>query len=758
MKKIILTWGITTFSSLYSYNLYADELTNKGTAEIIEVTAQKHPQALRDVAVSISVISGRRIIEQNIKDTTALSGQSPNFKITQNAGEGTPPSVNIRGVGSIDYNTSTSSPVGVYLDNAARGSANALALNLFDISSVEILRGPQGTLFGRNSNAGAILIHSQRPTAQFGGYLTLGQAEQQHSKIEGALNLPISDNVATRLAVSQQEYDYSTNNLYPNAPIAGMNQKSWRLSSLGQWQDIEVFGKIYMEDWDGIVQPNDNLGVIKHIDPVTKLPTSFCSPAEAGSNKCTDLFGFNDGSSDFYDVAVNNDVYENSPHQTDSKGIDINLNYQLNSDSHIESISSYNTLNRTHYFNGDASPARLGEGAFNVDTNIFTQEIRLHTEFDNMYLIGGVYFLRESITQNNFMDLFRDLRATDDSYASASTFFWDNEINTTTFAIFTHAEYKITDNTTLTTGLRYSSETTQYTAIGTINVAQEANDQIGQNIPGWNIGDELEDTNLSGKLALNHHFSDNVSSFVSYARGFKSGGYNGAFVFSQQAAQRSDFGPETLDAYEIGLRTNWDNNNAHLNLAMFYYDYQNQQVFMNQQAIDPTAPPVQLLDNVGESTIYGAEADLKWQLSTAFAMQFSLGYLPKANLAQFVDISGQQINNNRLPYTSKWNIANQMEYIVNFSDAELIYQVDLDHQSKFYFDQNQNPYTSQASYTLYNARIAYERHNWNVSIWGKNLSNKKYNHFKFDLIGLFGMVQDIKASSRQIGVDVSYKF
>ncbi|WP_170940570.1 Plug domain-containing protein [Pseudoalteromonas sp. NBT06-2] len=140
MKKTSL---IILCSSLLLPQAIADDGVKK--IEVIEVKAQKRTQNINDVAISLSIIEGKSLSDQNIKDTTALSGQSANFKITPNAAEGTPPAINIRGVGSMDYNTSTTSPVGVYIDNIAGGSANSQLVNLYDIDSIEILKGPQGT-------------------------------------------------------------------------------------------------------------------------------------------------------------------------------------------------------------------------------------------------------------------------------------------------------------------------------------------------------------------------------------------------------------------------------------------------------------------------------------------------------------------------------------------------------------------------------------------------------------------------------------
>ncbi|MBU2972466.1 TonB-dependent receptor [Pseudoalteromonas sp. C2R02] len=749
MKKT----SLIIFSSSFLFpQAFADDRDKD--MEIIEVKAQKRPQNINDVAISITILDGKSLSDQNIKDTTALSGQVANFKITQNAAEGTPPAINIRGVGSMDYNTSTTSPVGVYVDNVAGGSANSQLVNLYDIESIEILKGPQGTLFGRNTTGGAVLINTKRPESDFSGYMSLGLAQRDHIKFEGAVNLPISENVYTRLAVNHQEYDYSITNLYEGAPEAKMQQTHGRLSVLANFDKLEVFGKIHVEKWDGAVQPVGNIGVYKQLGPTPTL----CTPSEAGSSQCTDSFGFNDGSNDFYDVSVNNDINNNSPHKTDSWGADVNLNYQLTDNSYVVSISSFNTLDRIHFFNSDGSPASLAEGGQNVYTDVYSQELRYHLELDKAYIIAGGFYLDESLTQDNFLDLFRGWRAVETLFSNAATFFYDNEINTQVSAVFAHIDYDFNDQTTLSTGLRYTEEKIDYRAVGTINVPLSLDDQMGFTVPGWNELGKVKDDNISGKISINHKFNSNLTAFMSYSRGYKSGGYNGAIITSQEEAQRNDYGAETLDAIELGSRIHWDEDNAYLYLAAFNYDYQDQQVFMNQAAISPNAPPIQLLDNVGESNLYGAEAELKWQLTSQFNIQLGIGYLPEANLEQFVNAKGETIRDNRLPFTSKWNVNGFIDYVLPVNEGEVIFQLNFDHQSDFYFDQNQNPYASQDDYTLFNARIAYEMDDWSVAAWGKNITNEEYSNLKFDLVGLLGMLQDFKGESRQLGVDISYSF
>lgn len=727
--------------------------------EVIEVKAQKRVQNIDDVAITLTVINGVDIQQQNLKDTTALSGQVSNFKITQNAAEGTPPALNIRGVGSLDYNTSTTSPVGVYVDNVAGGSSNAQLVNLYDIEAVEVLKGPQGTLFGRNTTGGAILVHTQKPTQDFEGYVQLGIAEQDHQKLEGALNLPVSEQVASRFAFSHQDYDYSVNNLHPQAPEAGMKQTSARFSLLADYDKWNFYFKAHAEKWDGIVQPPGSIGVIKQLaDPSSGQQEVLCSPEMAGTAQCTNRFGFNGGTQNFHDVAVNNEVHDNSPHTTDSWGVDAHIEYRIDADTYISSISSYNELDRVHLFNSDASPMRIAEGGQNVDTKVFTQELRLHKQWQDWYFIAGLYYLREDLIQDNFLDLFRDFRSNEAAFSNAAQFFYDNNIDTEARAAFVHSEYSISDKTSISMGLRYTDEKIDYTVKGQVNVARFVDDLTGLTVPTWDIAGGVKDNNLSGKIALNHKWSAVFNTYFSYARGFKSGGYNGAIITTAAEAERNDYGSEHLNAYELGGRYFWDQRNAYLQFAVFNYDYKDQQVFMNQAAISAGAPPVQLLDNVGNSQIYGAEADLSWQLTSAFKARFGVGYLPKAELEEFVDARGDVITDNRLPFTSRWNINGFFDYVVPLNEAELLFQLNFDHQSRFYFDQNQSAYAQQDSYTLLNGRVAYEHDDWVLAVWGKNLTDKEYSYLKFDLIGLVGALQDFKAPERQLGVDFKYRF
>ena len=151
----------------------------------------------------------------------------------------------------IDYNTSTISPIAVYSDGIVSGSANNLSVNLFDLDHVEVLRGPQGTLFGRNTTGGAILLRSKQPEQEFGGYINASVAEYDTLSLEGAINIPVSESTAMRFSMSHQDYDFSTNNQMPGQPDGGLKQTNLRLIVKSEFDNLTITSKLHSENWSG---------------------------------------------------------------------------------------------------------------------------------------------------------------------------------------------------------------------------------------------------------------------------------------------------------------------------------------------------------------------------------------------------------------------------------------------------------------------------------------------------------------------------
>lgn len=715
--------------------------------EVIEVYAQKRKQSINDVAIAVKPISRQVITDAALKDTTELGSLVANVKISQNAAEGTPPAVSIRGVGLVDYNTANTSPVGVYLDGISVGSANNQIINLFDVEQVEVLKGPQGTLFGRNTTGGAILVRTARPTDGNFASVSVGVGSDSLSRARATLNYSLNQNSAVRLAASHNNYEYTTYNLQPDAPEAYMEQNDVRLSYFGEFDKFSVFVKLDYGHWNGLVQPVGNIGLFSN-----PLDGSLCSPAQAGTSNCVDALGFNIGSDDFWAVRVNN--YQK--HHSISKGVTTEVAYALDERSQLIYLGAFNRLDRIHGFNCDGSPFSLCEGELGLKNEKLVNELRFEQSMETGFLTLGLFQLEERIYQDNFNDLLRDFRGTPNG-ASAATFFYDNDIKVKSMALFGQYEYEISEHTDVLVGVRYSDEKVNYDSFSYLNVPFGDN-LAGILVPAYDIEGKESDSNLSGKVSVIHKVKPDKSVYYSLSNGVKSGGYNGGFLISKDAAIQASYGPEELIAHEIGAKLLFNELKLRTNLAAFYYDYKDQQVFMNQASEVPGAPPYQLLENVGKSKIYGAEIENTWYLSEQTQISLDIGYIPEANFEEFIDPVGVVLTDNRLPFTSEWNISGQINYAFNWDEVSIKSRIAFDYQSEYYFDQNESPYAKQPSYMLWNANLQVEYRDWQISIWGKNLLDKEYSHLKFDLSSFLGMLEDFKGEGRRIGMDVTYRF
>ncbi|XQW85228.1 TonB-dependent receptor [Thalassotalea piscium] len=735
-----LATGIFVVSSAAPVKANLLELDkNASDVEVIEVYSQKRLQSIIDVAIAVTAIDGDNIERLQIKDTTQLSGLVPNVKMTNNAGEGTPPAFNIRGVGMIDYNTSTVSPIAIYNDGIVSGSANNLSLNLFDIQQVEVLRGPQGTLFGRNTTGGAILIMSNEPEGEFGGYLNASIAQFDTYNIDGAINIPLSDSTAMRLAFNQDDYQFSSNNLMAGSPDGGLKQQNFRLMVKSEFDDVTILAKYHQEDWSGTPKPIASNGILKSDG------SGMCSPEQLGDNFCVDAFGDQVGGDDFWDVKADS---ADRLHNSDSWGASINVKWHINEAFNLNLISGVRSLDREHLWDSDGA-GNFIEGAMGTDNRLVTHEINLAYQDEQLFWQTGLFYLYEETQQDNSFDLFRDFRAVPGLEGIAAEYFYDNLLKNRSTAIYSQLDYQLNDTMIFTAGLRYTDESTEYHAKADL-------DTVAGLIPSlWDLNGKVEDSEWSGKLALTKKISTHNSLYASFTRGYKSGGYNAGYSTSPLQALDSDYQAEKLNAYEIGSKFQNLIEHLQLNISAFYYDYHDQQVFVN---VPHNQVPYHVLKNAGDSTIYGAEVELLYTPTTQLQFNVNLGYLPKANIGRYQK-DNITVEDNRLPFSSKWNVSGAVSYEMQLAGKLLTSQLGFDYQSNFFFDQNENPYTEQKAFFIAHGSVSYQvSEALLLSLWGKNLTNTEYAELRFDSIAALGAVTELKGEKRQLGVALNYQF
>ncbi|GAA5134975.1 TonB-dependent receptor [Thalassotalea piscium] len=716
-----------------------ESTNNKTDIEVIDVYAQKRAQSIVDVAVAVTVIDGSSLERSQIKDTTQLTSLVPNLKITNNAGEGTPPAFNIRGIGMIDYNTSTVSPISIYSDGIVSGSANNLSVNLFDIEQVEVLRGPQGTLFGRNTTGGAILVRSKQPDTELGGYVNASVGEYHWRSVDGAVNIPLSDTTAMRFAFNQDDYNFSTNNLMAGSPNGGLKQQNFRLMLKTEFDSITILTKLHQDDWSGKPKPIASNGVLK------RDGSGMCSPEQLGSDNCVDAFGMTVGGTNYWDVRA--DTADRS-HKTDSWGASVNVLWDINQQVDLTLISGVRHLDREHSWDSDGSGNYI-EGSMDTNNRLVSHELNIAYQHQYFFWQTGIFYLSERINQNNTFDLFRDFRLVPSLAANAVEFLYDNNLENSSMALYSQLDYPLRQATTLTAGLRYTDESTRYHANADIDTL------YGVIADVWDLNGKVEDGEWSGKLALTHKLTHTSSIYASFTRGYKSGGYNAGYSTNLSQAQDSEYQAEKLNAYEVGGKLGNLMTDLQLNIAAFYYDYQDQQVFVN---VPDNVVPYHVLKNAGDSTIYGAEVEMYYTPTNNLQFNFNVGYLPKANIGRYQK-HNISVDDNRLPFSSKWNISGVVVHETQLAGKRLTSQLSFDYQSDFFFDQNENIYTEHKGYTLVNGQISYQASNaLLLSVWGKNITNTEYAELRFDSIAALAAVTELKGEARQLGVGLHYSF
>ncbi len=712
---------------------YAEDLFS---LEEIVVTAQKREQSLQDVGIAISAFDGETMEAMGVVNSNEIAAKTPNLNIMSPAGEGGVVSVFIRGIGLNDFALNNTGPVGFYVDDSSIGSSNGQLTTLFDIARVEVLKGPQGTLFGRNTTGGALNIISNKPTDEFEASVKLSAGNYGYLKTEGMVSGSLTDTVNARLALVNYESDGYMENL-----------------STGDKVEKQNFAGRALFD----ITPSDALSVLVNIH---------------GSR--------NDSDSDLYGITTDPDFYEGTygdkdyTINVDTLGGSIKAEYDINDSLSLTSITSYDDLSKRHDEDGDMSPLEVVEFQYNVDTHTFAQELRLNGEGEGMHWVAGLYYLTET-TNWNTTTFGSDLPLGGPFFFGIGEGKGHQEL--TTQAVFGQVEYELSEDWALTVGGRYTQ--------------LEVDFDYAVDIPGFipvglpdsvDYSDDLANEEFSGKIALNYFANEDVMYYGSITRGFKGGGFNGGVVSDLgNYAANAEYDPEILTAYELGFKSTLLDSTMRLNAALFYYDYEDAQVF-NSIADPITTLPQNSIENAKSLELYGLDIDLTWQPLEALFIQAGVGYthsefdefdmtVPQGpGVTSSTDLSGETPQN-----TPEWSATLLANYTWSLGDNGLLMaQVDGSYQSEVFFSNgtvatpgdpstyNRNEDLGQDSYSLWNARLAWFDANeqLEIALWGKNLSDKEYASYMFELSSLTpsGGDQVMRGMPRTYGVDVKYSF
>lgn len=730
----------------------------------ITVTATRRAESLQDVASSATVFSGDDLSALRVTEPRDLAEQTPGLLTKYGPNGLATVGFYMRGVGINDFTGTVDPSVGVYVDEVFQPTPDMLNFAVYDIERVEVLRGPQGTLYGRNSTGGAVNFLTKRPTQELEGYVRAGYGSFETATITGAISGPLSDTLSARLAVnainSSSSDGYSYNRFTENElgkvdSLALRGQIEWRPTDSFDLRLIYNYGDSESEQ-----------ALLQHVG--TRDPATFaiCQPVIDGradfTGACVDFLGYYDDDGDAYDGAANVDPYL----ELRSDDVTLIMNWNVGR-STLTSITGYADFSKRQSQDIDASPNVAADNFTFNDVENFSQELRL-TSDDSFALpwIVGLNYGKTDIDWFQTIDL-SDLAIPTSNGATQST---------ESFAIFGQLTIPLGEKLEFTGGLRYTDETREWTGatfVGTFDNLAEAYasgaPRLSQlPLPAGDPGaggpldfpTELSEEQLDYSAVLKYNATDDAMVYLSVSEAFRSGGYSSAVIFSQAALE--PYGPEELTAYELGTKLSFAGDSVRLNASVFFYDFKGfQATFV--RATEASAR----LQNAGDVEITGFDASLDWLPVENLSISAGVSFLDSEIVDTDVVLppldGGPEttIEGNEIPNAPSYTFNGRVAYELPVGGTmRLGLQTDFVYVDEHFLEPNNREYLSEDGYFLINGRISLlpEDGPWQVSVFGKNLGDEEYRSAAQDLALALGFSEIVMGMPLTWGVEFEYKF
>ncbi len=745
--------------------------------EEVTITARYQKEEAQTVPISLSALSAADLQNRGYSSVVEAAQAMPNVMLTPTGQqEGNAVGVTIRGVGQTDSALTLQPGVGVYIDGVYQATLFGAEYGLLDIASLQVLRGPQGTLFGRNSEGGAIEINSVQPNGNDSGYAELGYGNYSHHIVRGAYDFSLVPNrVALRISAGEDQYDgYSTRLDYgcshPGSPVVaqtaapgcvlgregGDDARSLRAilrATLTDNLEVTLEGNGFNDD----AQPPANTTVaIK-----TALPNGI--PTLAGLLGLTHP-GLNYGSGFLTNSAyLNYDTFgdpltgdpfsgRSYPPQNDltASGASGTLDWRINDDLSLKSITAFQQY-RGAFTSANTAP--YGSYTYQVLTHRqFTQEVHLNGEalHDTLDWTVGAFLLsaRSKDRGENALTALNNDFSQDEPATDANR------------SLFAHLNDHLTRQLSLELGGRYSHDEESYT-FNRIYLAPFFGSPAGSPV----VTPKRYGTSSSRwdyRAALDEQWTGNVMSYVSVATGYKAGGINPRVLSD---ATVTTFQPEELTSYETGLKSDWLDHRLRVNADAFFSDYRNLQLNTTQAV--PNGFEV-VYENVGVVHIYGFETELQARPTAAFSLYANLGWLHYHALELGGAAYDPVYNTGGItpgappPDTPSWKGGAGGEYRIRLGEGRgtVSMRADESYQSRLYFDNQGTAISSQAAYGVLNLALAWRSAEdaWLATLRVDNALDKQYWVSMNNLINPLGILSAEPSRPRMITVTVRRNF
>lgn len=695
----------------------------------IMVTATKRSENLQSVPVSVSAIGGDALAKAQINKADELVGLVPNLQLSSTVGDNAP-IFSLRGVSMFDYSLNQSSPVATYYDEVYKGNFAFLGVGMFDLERIEVLRGPQGTLYGKNTSGGAVNLISRAPHFdETEGYLNVGYGNYNRIDANGAINVPISSMLAARIAFTFARADGWVDNQVAGQP------------NPGGVREYGIRGSLLFEPADGARF-------------ILRASTSLQNPTNYGVYVQPEAI-FRPGlerdqvESNIADIRRNARTYS----------ISLNGTVDVADGLSITSVTSYDKGNLSFTEDTDGTAARFVEIAYTDRATQFAQDLRLTSDFGGPFnFILGAYYNREKVYNRNNPEYalgqdFDGVPGLDEGDCAAGFPFGCSLVNSfnqikSSYAIYSDANFEITGRLKLRGGLRFNRDIGRQEFLGSSAYAANGGFVTDLLLPATQ---EYKTSNLSGKIGLDYMIGENLF-YASYSRGYRAGSFNAQAFFDP--SELTIARPEKINAYEIGAKTRFADRRVTLNMAAFYYDYRDQQ-YIN---VDPLLA-TQVLLNLPKSRIMGAELELNARPTEDLTLRFGMGVVD-AKVRQGV-VSGISVRGNRLPNAPRLSLSGGFDVaLYRGSLGRIGIRSDLSYVSSQYFEVLNVSRLRQGNYVQVAGGIDWVSPDkkWTATLWAKNLSNEFFFTSRIDLLSGFGFDYNHISTPRTYGITLGTRF
>jgi len=716
--------------------------------EDIVVTAQFRSAKLQETPLAITAVSGDQLAQRSFTNIADVGRTAPSVTLRMaSSGYGKSTQAYIRGIGQTDFNFALEPAVGFYIDDVYHASLFGSSFDLLDLERVEILRGPQGTLFGKNSIGGAVRLISKKPVDRFEASVEGTYGSYNRIDLRGMLNLPlVADTLALRVSFASKDRDGYVDRVdfacaYPSLagnlqPTVSNHGNSCKVGTLGgenvragraalRWTpspDVEVnlTAEVIRDDSEGAA------------DSLIYVDTSATSLANYNNTRLIPTYGIPFDNRFATDPYVSYATYDsaflgrkvpavNTVHSQSYSG---DINWDISDNVQLKSITAYQKFTGRFTQNANNSPLPVALTDNVAGFKQFTQEVRLlGTSLDGMleWATGLFYYNGDSTLGGG-------------AYLAASNIAFDQADSTDSWnkSAFVHGILHLTDKFSITTGVRYSKESKTYT-FDRVNVPSGTDFFPG----GAFTSPASKFDRFDYKAGLDYKLTDDVMVYGQFSTGFKGGGINPR-PFTPAAAV--PFGPETLDAYELGFKSELFDRMVRFNLAAYHSKYSNLQLSAN--GVDNNGAPSIVIANAGKARINGLEAEVEIRPIQALEIDMSGSYtdFKIKSLGAAAGVSGGPTLDSEAPGTPKWKFNAGAQYAIDLGDTgTLTPRFDVYYQSKVYNEWTNNVRAMQQGYAIANGRLTYTAPNdeWSAALSVTNIFDKFYYVNKFIQSGTY---------------------